>query len=136
MDYSEVAIQPPQRVTGPFREVIEYLLDRPAGAHGYVLWNDTGCQSATVYRVLSRLVAGGWASQRVDDDHPGPDRQIYALTEVGRTGSTAVLARHHRRRRLPVTAAGASVPRPRTEPLSIGASGGDTPIDAPALAVS
>lgn len=137
MDSSEVALQPPQRVTGPFRDVIGYLFDRPDGAHGYALWNDTGNQSATVYRILSRLVAGGWADLRVDDERSGgPQRQIFTLTDVGRTGSRTVLARHRSRRRLTESVDGVRVPHPRADPPPVGVAPAGTPTGEPALAVT
>lgn len=69
--------------------VARALLADPGGTHyGWDLRTTSGQRSATVYRVLSRMLAEGWLADGWEDPSTTggrPARRYYRVTEFGLT---------------------------------------------------
>lgn len=92
MDSPRTVIQPPQRVTAPFLDVLAFLVDHPDGGHGYQIARATHNRTGTVCNVLSRLVEGHWAVSHLDQ-RVTPPRKVHVLTLAAGTQARELLAR-------------------------------------------
>jgi DNA-binding PadR family transcriptional regulator len=90
---------------GPRRMVTQQLLDvlealyanSTREIHGYKVKQITGLNGPTVYKILERLVADGWATGRWEQkaERPNlPRRRYFLLTAVGRLAADELLAKH------------------------------------------
>jgi len=80
---------PIQRVTQPTIQVLTTLMSRPGGEwYGLELCKATGLSSGSLYPILARLEADGWATSRWEEpeyqetEHR-PRRRYYSLTRDG-----------------------------------------------------
>lgn len=64
------------------------MMLEPDGRHyGYSLMSQTGLLSGTLYPILDRMLADGWAVsswELPEPGAPGKPRRYYVLTDVGR----------------------------------------------------
>lgn len=76
--------------------VARVLLANPQAEHyGWNIRKAADVRSATVYRVLDRLLDAGWLTAQWEDpaNAPGrPRRRFYQVTEAGRQGLIDLLA--------------------------------------------
>lgn len=68
------------------RHALTYLLEAPAGLHGYDISRATGIKAGTLYPMLIRLAEQGHldATWQPAPENGRPPRHIYSLTEAGR----------------------------------------------------
>lgn len=69
------------------REVARVLLANPDRVHyGYTLSRESNQRSATVYRMLTRMLEAGWISDGWEDPASTgrPPRRYYRVTDLGR----------------------------------------------------
>jgi DNA-binding PadR family transcriptional regulator len=84
----------------PTVAVLRVLLDgQEQPAWGLAICRQAGLGSGTVYPILARLQARGWAVSAVETGpHPGrPARTYWALTDAGRVEATAALGKRRAR---------------------------------------
>jgi PadR family transcriptional regulator PadR len=76
-----------RRTTG-LLAVTKVMLDDPDGRHyGWDLSRASRTRSATVYRVLSRMLEAGWITDGWEDPveiNGRPPRRYYTVTDLGR----------------------------------------------------
>jgi DNA-binding PadR family transcriptional regulator len=104
LGYCGDVVDEPIRITGPFLDVIEALIEAPDELHGWGIIKATGRGGPTVYKILERMTAMGWVTARweAQPEEPNrPRRRYYRLTGIGVTHGGALLA--ERRPRPPVT---------------------------------
>ena len=89
----------PQRITQPFLDVLEILLqavdDHDLQLHGYAIMRLTHRSGPTVYGVLDRLEDMNWVTGRWEDqaaDSSKPRRRLYQLTPTGIARAGELLA--------------------------------------------
>ena len=84
------------RVTSNLLKVATVLLAAPDERHwGYQTSRTAGVRSATLYRLLSRLVEFGWVTDGWEDPNTltvrRPPRRYYVLTDRGRVELTRII---------------------------------------------
>jgi len=84
----------PRRVTQPTLEVLSALLRSKSKIWGLELVRQTGLKTGTVYPILARLETFGWiqSSWEVDQNHKGPRRRLWELTQEGEGRATELVA--------------------------------------------
>jgi PadR family transcriptional regulator, regulatory protein PadR len=84
------------RVTSNLLKVATVLLAAPNERHwGYQTSRTAGVRSATLYRLLTRLVEYGWVTDGWEDPNTltvrRPPRRYYVLTDRGRVELTRII---------------------------------------------
>ncbi len=101
---------PLTRMTPATADVLRVLID-DAPVWGMLVIKRTGRPAGSIYPILERLEAAGWASSswESDSERAGPRRRHYELTEEGAQAARSALARVEataRRRQWSATIAG------------------------------
>lgn len=95
------ASHPFTRVSAQLLGILAALLDAgEAGVHGYELRRLTGYSGPTVYTILDRLAAVGWARLQWQDDYPvegRPRRRLCWLLPEHVPAARALLAERAKR---------------------------------------
>jgi hypothetical protein len=91
-------MEPLSRLTPATADVLHALLDAAEPVWGLRIVHETARPAGSVYPILARLEAAGWAVSVWEDDpeRTGPRRRLYELTADGAQAATAAVARIRR----------------------------------------